>query len=558
MSSISSSDRSRQDDKIRQTREEYEGREAENAKKRKAEMSRLEKRHNEEISKIADEYESRLESLKDRNRETITEKDFSNNRKIEEVRQAYRDALKNKMEDNYNDREQIRSSYEGAIKKQKDVSESQRENIVGQLSNEISSRDEHYSGALEENRKKTQEVIHANARKLNAAHEKEKETLIGGNETIKMQNLRENREMKKSFEGRLRDSDRRREADNSRWAQKYKDTVINNRDEYGDNIAIKQELMDSERVAIRDKFENVLEKKTTAMDEQNQDFRDTVNERVNSQVRSRDSQIQRLSGKLNNEISKNERLRGIERRNLTQAYEKRLDIVEDQREDAVVQMRDLNDERISNVLRTNQNLLRNTDRENKSQVNLMNARHREDRENILTNAADQKVQTTNQAESRVRKVIDLQNKNNEQMGRYYTDSLDTMKGNYLEKMDQSREENLNERVSLSKEMTQRFRNLESSFGNKLENTVKAYETKLSDLKDTQARELKRLENLYTQRLTERDKAARLEKESVMQKYEAKIVQSNESHTDQLDRMNRRHQEDMQNLAVKVNSYNRKA
>jgi hypothetical protein len=558
MSSISSSDRSRQDDKIRQTREEYEGRESENVKKRKSEMSRLEKRHNEEISKIADDYETRLESLKDRNRDTITEKDFSNNRKIEEVRQAYREALKNKMEENYNDREQVRGSYEGELKKQKQVNESQKENVVGQLNNEISSRDEKYSNSLEDNRKKTQEVIHANARKLNDAHEKEKDILVGGNETIKMQNMRETKEMKKSFEGRLKDSERRREADNSRWAQKYKDTVVNNRDEYGDNIAIKQDLMNSERDAIRDKFENVLEKKTTAMDEQNQDFRDTVNERVNSQVRSRDSQIQRISGKLNNEISKNERLRGIERRNLTEAYEKRLGIVEEQREDAVDKMRDLNDERISNVLSTNQKLLRNTDRENKSQVNLMNARHREDRENIIATAKDQHTQVSNQAESRVRKVIDLQNKNNDQMGRYYTDSLDTMKGNYLEKMDQSREENMNERVSMNKEMTQRFRNLEGNFNSKLEQTVSAYENKLAELKDTQGRELKRLENLYTQRISERDKASRLEKESVMQKYEAKIVQSNESHTDQLDRMNRRHQEDMQNLAVKVNSYNRKA
>jgi hypothetical protein len=558
MSSISSSDRSRQDDKIRQTREEYEGRESENVKKRKSEMSRLEKRHNEEISKIADDYETRLESLKDRNRDTITEKDFSNNRKIEEVRQAYREALKNKMEENYNDREQVRGSYEGELKKQKQVNESQKENVVGQLNNEISSRDEKYSNSLEDNRKKTQEVIHANARKLNDAHEKEKDILVGGNETIKMQNMRETREMKKSFEGRLKDSERRREADNSRWAQKYKDTVVNNRDEYGDNIAIKQDLMNSERDAIRDKFENVLEKKTTAMDEQNQDFRDTVNERVNSQVRSRDSQIQRISGKLNNEISKNERLRGIERRNLTEAYEKRLGIVEEQREDAVDKMRDLNDERISNVLSTNQKLLRNTDRENKSQVNLMNARHREDRENIIATAKDQHTQVSNQAESRVRKVIDLQNKNNDQMGRYYTDSLDTMKGNYLEKMDQSREENMNERVSMNKEMTQRFRNLEGNFNSKLEQTVSAYENKLAELKDTQGRELKRLENLYTQRISERDKASRLEKESVMQKYEAKIVQSNGSHTDQLDRMNRRHQEDMQNLAVKVNSYNRKA
>lgn len=558
MSSISSSDRARQDDKIRQTREEYENRETESNKKRKAEMSRLEKRHNEEINRISDEYESRLGALKERNRETITEKDFSNNRKIEEVRQAYRDALKNKMEENYNDREQIRSSYEGELNKQKQVNQSQKENIVGQLNSEISNRDEQYSNSLEENRKKTQDVIRGNARKLNDAHQKEKDTLIAGNETIKMQNMRENNEMKKSYEGRLRDSERRREADNSRWAQKYRDTVVNNRDEYGDNISIKQELMNSERNAIRDKFDNVLAKKTATMDEQNQDFRDTVNERVNTQVRSRDSQIQRLSGKLNNEITKNERLRGIERRNLTEAYEKRLDIVENQREDAVTQMKDLNDERITNVLKTNQNLLRNTDRENKSHVNMLNARHREDRENILMTAKDQQTQTNNQAESRIRKVVDLSNKNNEQMGRYYADSLETMKGNYLEKMDQSREENLSTRIATNKEMTERFRNLESGFNKKLEQSVNSYENKLAELKDTQARELKRLENLYTQRLNERDKLARLEKESVTQKYEAKMAQSNESHADQLDRMNRRHQEDMQNLAVKVNSYNRKA
>jgi hypothetical protein len=46
MSSISSSDRSRQDDRVRQTREEYESREAENTKKKNREVSRLQKRHN--------------------------------------------------------------------------------------------------------------------------------------------------------------------------------------------------------------------------------------------------------------------------------------------------------------------------------------------------------------------------------------------------------------------------------------------------------------------------------------------------------------------------------
>ena len=237
MSSISSSDRARQDDKIRQTREEYENREAENAKKRKAEVTRLEKRHHDEINKISESYEDRIEALKSRNRDVISEKDAANNRKIEEVRNTYRESLKNRMEDNYNDREQVRNSYEGALKKQKEIGEAQKENLVTQLNDEIGRRDENYTKALESNRKQTQQTIQENARKLNTAHEKERDTIAKGHEDVRGKDRRELTEMRKSFDARLRESERRREADNSRWAQKYKDTVVNNRDEYGDTIS---------------------------------------------------------------------------------------------------------------------------------------------------------------------------------------------------------------------------------------------------------------------------------------------------------------------------------
>jgi hypothetical protein len=47
-------------------------------------------------------------------------------------------------------------------------------------------------------------------------------------------------------------------------------------------------------------------------------------------------------------------------------------------------------------------------------------------------------------------------------------------------------------------------------------------------------------------------------DSFEMKYEAKIAQINDSHSDQLDRMNRRHQEDMQNLVTKMSNYSKKA
>lgn len=119
MSSISSSDRARQDDIVRNTREDYENRETENNKRRAQELKRMETRHHDEIKNITDDYETRIAELKDRNRETLSDRDMANNRKIDEVRQTYRESLRNKMEDAYNDREQQKNTYTGEIKSKK-------------------------------------------------------------------------------------------------------------------------------------------------------------------------------------------------------------------------------------------------------------------------------------------------------------------------------------------------------------------------------------------------------------------------------------------------------
>jgi hypothetical protein len=177
---------------------------------------------------------------------------------------------------------------------------------------------------------------------------------------------------------------------------------------------------------------------------------------------------------------------------------------------------------------------------------------------LIQQHKDQVTQVANNAEGRVRKMLDLTNKNQDQMEKYYVESLDTMKANYMDRMGAFQDKTTSDQVALNKAMSERFRNMETNFNSKLENTVKSYEDKISQLKENQERELKRLENMYGQRFQDRDKAAKTEKESVAMKYEAKLAQLNESHQDQLDRMNRRHQEDMQNLSLKMSSYSRKA
>ncbi|WP_374073298.1 hypothetical protein [Bdellovibrio bacteriovorus] len=559
MSSISSSsDRSRQDEKVRQTREEYENRENENVKRRRAEIKNLEKRHNDSLQEITENYENRIAELKERNREALTQKDFENNRKIDEVRQTYRESIRSKMEEAHANQAEQRNSYEGALNKQRDISESQKANIREKMGNEMAKQDERFAEMAKENQRLSQETVRNVTRKLNTAHEKERDGLIGGFLDAKESSDREAREIRRGYEARLRETERQKEADNVRWSQKYTDTMINKDQEYSDSIQMKQMIMNSERDDLRDKYENALSEKREDMDHQNEVFRDSVNERLNSQVRSRDSQIYRLNSKLNNEISKNERLRGIERRNLTKAYEKRMDLLEDQKEDAIDRMKDINNERIGKVLNENSKLLRSADREARSQMIVANSRHREERENLAQQHKDQVTQVSNNAEGRVQKILDLSNKNQNVLDKYYAESLDKVKSNYLNRMDSYRDKTVADQVATNKVMTERFRNMEATFNSRLEQTVKNYEDKIAQLKDSQDRELKRIEGVNSQRTDDREKAIKMQQESLAMKYEAKIAQLNESHKDQLDRMNRRHEEDMQSLSVKMSSYSRKA
>jgi hypothetical protein len=558
MSSISSSDRSRQDDRVRQTREEYESREAENTKKKNREVSRLQKRHNEEVSQITEDYEDRIAQMKEGHRATLNERDQSNNRKIEDIRNLYRGSLKSRMEDSESERQALRSNYEGELKKQKQISESQKQNLVSQMTEEVGSRDQKFATQVEESRQKAQDSVKTNARRLNEAHAKERDALIESHSKTLEDKNRATNEMRKSYQGQLKTSEQRRQGDNERWSQKFTDTLKNKDAEYSDNLQMKGMILEGERTHLRDKYETALNDKSDAMDSQNQEFRETVNERVNSQIRSRDGKIQTLSGKLNNEISKNDRLRALERKNLTQDYEKRLNLAEDMREDAVSRMKELNGERISKVLDSSEKMLRQSERDSTFQRNTLTSQYRADKENLKMQHKDQLDQVTNTAENRVKKIVDLANKNQDVTAKYYDDALEQTKANYMNRVESQRDREINTQVTSNKVMTERFRNLEKTLNNRNEATVQNYETKIAQLKENHAQEMKRLEAQYAERSKNAVKSGKVEKDSLEMKYEAKLAQMNESHQDQLDRMNRRHQEDMQNLAVKVSSYNRKA
>jgi hypothetical protein len=548
----------RAEDKLRQAREEYEGREVDAGKRRTAEVKRQQVHQAEELKNLAEEFDQRLNEVKDHNRQVMSEKDFSNNQKIDEVRQVFRESLRNKMEESTRQKEVQKATFEGELGKQKDISKIQRENQASHFKDELKSYDERFAKDITENRKQSKEDVHANVRKLNSSHTKERNALVASHEEALLNQKHNSTEMRKSYEGLIKDSQRKQEGEKSRWSQKLRDTITNDAESYAEDLSVKQELLDSERKVIRNKFDKVLNKKTQEMDEVGQQFRDSVTGRMNSQIGSRDSKIQSLTNHLKNEMAKGERLRGVERKEIINDYEKRIALMKDQQDDLMIHLKDVNEERVEKVSEKSEAVLHRNDRTHKSQVQQEKTSRRQERELTGQQHKDQIEQVSSSAESRVKKILDLSHKTGKNLEKYYSDSMEQMSENYNDHVDLQIEKAVMDRVALNKVMTEKFRGIEGSFNTKLANTKSSYQEAMVKLKENQQKEIKSIESKYSLRFEEKGKLSKLEKETMEIRYESKIAQLNESHQDQLDRMNRRHQEDMQNLTAKMSTYSRKA
>lgn len=252
------------------------------------------------------------------------------------------------------------------------------------------------------------------------------------------------------------------------------------------------------------------------------------------------------------------KLLGIERKHLNNQFRKSFDIASTQHKETVDKLKQTFDERVGQLASKGNKALRESEREKTSQISLLKDHNREDRENILLQHRDQMLQLSNATDGRIRRISDTSNKTQKKLEKHYSEALDSARDNYMERLLSLEEKKVNDQTLSNKIMSNRLRNLESSFNNKFEQTIKSYENKISQMQEVQAEELKNMEKMYKERSSSSGKAAKIEKESIEAKYELKISQMRDQHNEQLDRLRQRHQEEMQNLTAKASSYSRKA
>ena len=557
MSSVGSADRSA-DDRVRRTREEYENREAEQAKKKAAELKRLHDRHQEELENTKAVYENRLDNLKSRSQTLLSERDQEHQEDIEFLRQMYRDQLKKKVNEIDNSRVTQVEAYENEMLKEKKINELQLRNLTNNHRNEISERDRFLTRRVNEYQDQARKAVVENRDRLNQTHQKDINAISKQRDEYQSESAKKMMEMKNYYNQKIDDLKRQQRSLDSKWQDRFTSEVKQSQNDFGEHSKDMSDQLKAQREELRGDYDFKLREGERRAEISRKHYEEDLGERNGKLVRSKNYQINELENRLNRQISRAEKQKEAEKKNLILSYENRLADLQEQKEGAFDVLREINKERLMDEKQSSQKMLNEVRKYYKGEIGMKNLKHKMDRES-LENMKNERVSFV-EAEA-ARKTARAEMTAEERvaaMEKYFEEAKTQLREDYQEKVEKGREKQAEGASQLNRVMTERFRQIEKNFRDRFDFAIQGYESKISQMKQDHEKEVQRLQSDHKRQLADQTKGLKTEKKSVEGRYEDRIASMEEQHRQEVERMNQQHQKDLKDLALKLNSYNRKA
>lgn len=459
------------------------------------------------------------------------------------------------MEENYDERAAVKETYQSELEKRAEINESQYKNLSERQQEELKGRDEKIASIFKTSKEAVDEGLASNRRTFQETHEKEKKVLFKDRDDQVQQAKAENQRLRGAYDTELKQQKHKNELEVGAWNQKYMDMAKNNQESGQLRLESQTALFEESRNRLNDKYRKAFDGKNEKREMSNDAFRESVTGRINGQIRSRDSQISGLKERLNNQVAEGDRLRNLEQLHLRESFESNLQDVEAQKRELQESFQNLTHKRVGEAQRKNEEVLRQSSREHKSQMAMLNSQRGLDRKDLIESHKDEVETIQTLAEKRVQRIGSDHLETQKKLGDFYGDSIEQLRDNYSNKLVEQRDANLNNVSQTGKSLAKRFRDRELSLTNRIEALSKNYEEKIEKIKDDHQKEIKHIEVLYGQKFNEKDKNHKFEKDSLETKYETKMAQIEEQNQDRFDRLQRKHEEDIRSISTR---YSRKA
>jgi hypothetical protein len=247
----------------------------------------------------------------------------------------------------------------------------------------------------------------------------------------------------------------------------------------------------------------------------------------------------------------NRRLRNIERDNLIEDYERRMDVVNTQRDKTHEKAMEVSRSRVDDIIRKTEKLVSDTNRNNQMIQNMKDLQHRQEKEQLVASKKSMVNFEKNRANERIDKVMEVSRKAQNNQEKLHRDSLDQLRSDYIDNLSSQREAHLESLQGAFIRMDQRLKETEKKYEDKLKNVRLNLEQKLEQTEEMYKAELKKQKETYENRIAQMKKGHDTEKKSENLKFETKMSQLEEAHQRELERIERRHREQMASLSQRL-------
>lgn len=553
MSSISGSERANRNNEVRQIKEEYEAREVQSSKKKKKEIENLKKAQAAALANVEKTYTENLNESRQASREVMSDRDRKNQEKIEEVRTVFREQLKNKSESAQSRENELAQTLKSSVAKQKEINDAQVQNLKNNLGRELEGERKSFDANISEAKEKSQTGMNRKLGEMRAAHGKELNAVVQGQQERVGKLLSALDETKAQAQSEKNQLKHKTDLEKSRLNDTWKSAYQNQQMTTDDLLTMKSEEMKSNREGMKNSFETKLENKISALDKARENLEKQSMERYEKQYRGMESVALREREQRLRDMNQNSQRLDMQRKNLSMHYEDRIQGLETQVKEGAEASKELSSKRIGKALEQNTEILQNLNQRFKGELRETQGRARAGfrSQEQFHRLQNQNLQARN--EGRVNRLTQSFNQVQSEMADVQKQRLSHMKENYMDTVGSLREQQQEQLQDVFLTMDERANKTQQKLVNKINEVELMSQKKLSEELKNKDKEMQILARKYETQIKNQEQGHMMKAKNQENRFETKLALIEQAHEKDMEKLQRKHQEQMAALSQRFKS-----
>lgn len=558
MSSIDASDRSRQTDEIRRIREEYDNKTGENSKKTSRDMRAQSTKHQKDIEALKNEYERQIAEMRNKNAELMNSRDQKHQSEIENIRRIFVDSLGRKTTENQQAKDAMEDSFARDSAKEKMIHEQQKSLIQKGYSDSLAEQERNFNQFVESSNQKVRNTIENRTEKIKDKY-KQDLTATQADRDLKVSNLSRSLDETQKESMRTKTESEVRQASKLRDKDAHWQNVLRNQEhEFTSELDGANRQLQAHTRWMSEDNKNRMDQKMQDIEESNNNFREVAAGRIENEVRGAKADAAQARNDRLIDMIANRRIRNLEKGDLVQQYEGRMAAYEKEKEQIQQVAMDGVNKRIDEQNHQVSRLIMDVNRDAKMKQNIAKQQNKETVADLVYSHKSELDHVNDRADERVKKIMKLSAGDSRVQTMYHEQNIDALKGKYMENLENQREAHLNQLKDVYVRMEKRLRDTETNLQSRLDNTTAFYEEKISKMDEDGRNKINELNKDFDIKTKNREKAVKMEMETLAQKYEGRIAQAEELQRKELDRQEKRHQEQLAAVTARAAANTKKA